>query len=225
MCKQRFIQSQDRVKILVLLGVIVSSSVGHASDTKSVQYWNSEGIHIKLTTDWAFEIREEFRLEDNGGSLYHYFTETGFLYAFRDYLDFSVNYRHIKNKKNEDWTTEYRPHINGTIKIKWNDFIIGDRNRIEFRKFEDGNHSWRWRNKLSIQSPFQWTRLKIQPYVSNEVFIVFDKIEYNQNRVYVGFKLTFFKYFRGDLFYMCQSTKSTVWKDNHIIGTNLKVNI
>jgi hypothetical protein len=223
MYKQRFIQSQDRVSIFVLWAVIVSSSVCHASDVKNIQHWNSEGIQIKLTTDWAFEIREELRLEDNGGSLYHYFTETGLMYAFRDYLDFSVNYRHIKNKKNEDWATEYRPHINGTMKIRWHEFVIGDRNRIEFRKFEDGNHSWRWRNKLSIQSPFRWTRLKIEPYVSDEVFIDFDKNEFNQNRLYIGWKLTFFKHVRGDLFYMCQSIKSTGWKDNHIIGTNLKV--
>ena len=175
MCKQRFIHSQNILCILALWAVFITSPECHASDVKNFQHWNSEGVNIKLCTDWAFEIREEFRLEDNGRSLYHYFTEIGLIYVFREYLDFSMNYRHIKSKKNEEWTTEYRPHINGTIKIRWHDFIIGDRNRIEFRKFEDGNHSWRWRNKLSIQSPFRWTRLKIQPYISNEIFIDFDK--------------------------------------------------
>ena len=223
MCKQRSNKNQNILFVLVFWEVFMTSHVCHASDVKNFQHWNSEGVHIKLSTDWAFEIREEFRLEDNGGSLYQYFTETGLIYLFREYLDFSMNYRHIKNKKDEDWMTEYRPHINGTIKIKWHDFIVGDRNRIEFRKFENGNHSWQWRNKLSIQLPFGWTRLKIQPYVSNEVFIDFDKNEFNQNRLYFGSKLTFFKHLRGDLFYMCQSIKSTGWKDNHIIGTNLRI--
>lgn len=114
------------------------------------------------------------------------------------------------------------PHINGTVKAKWNNLVFKDRSRLEYRIKEDDDNSWRYRNKLSVDLPFKWTKLNIQPYIADEIFYNFDENTLNRNRAYAGFKILFLENLRGEIYYMHQSTKSSEWKGCNILGTSLK---
>jgi len=135
----------------------------------------------------------------------------------------SANYRQVFQKKNKKWNTEYGPHINGTVKAKWNDLVFKDRNRFEYRIKENADNSWRYRNKLSMDLPFKWTKLNIQPYVADEIFYDFNENRLNRNRAYAGFKILFLENLKGEIYYMYQSTKSSEWKGCNILGTSLKL--
>lgn len=186
------------------------------------QYWNWGGIEMMLGRRWKAGAKEGFRFENNGGSLYHYFTEIELKYILNKNFEFSVDYRHIHEKKQEDWRREYRPHINGTLNLNWRDLAVGDRSRLEYRIWEGGNHSWRYRNMLSVNLPFRWTRLGIRPYTADEVYYDFDKKTIDRNRLYLGLQVKFLRHFKGEIYYMLQSTKGIRWTDIHVLGTNLK---
>lgn len=216
------------MKKLVILGLVAlfclqTTGIARAHDDENFQHWTTGGIEVNLCKNWRFDIREELRFGDNASSLYHYFTETGVTHLLNQHLELSIHYRHIQEKKNGAWRQEYRPHINGTIKIDWWRVAIADRSRLEYRKVEGCEHFWIYRNKLSVTPAVKWTRLDIQPYIADEIFYDFDKKDLNRNRLYLGFKLKCFKNLKGELFYLRQSTKSNQWIDDNILGTSLKV--
>ena len=212
------------ILLIPILGICLETiEDAHAQGKNDLQFWNSEGIEIQLSRRWKTGVREELRFKINDGSLYHYFTEIELKYILNKYVEFSMDYRHVSWKRQDHWRLEYRPHINGTIMWNWRDFAFKDRSRLEFRKWEDGDHSWQYRNKLSINFPFWRTRLGIQPYIADEMFFNFQRKMINRNRIYIGCKLTIFKILNGEIYYLWQSTNHTVWLDIHVLGTTFKI--
>ena len=195
----------------------------YAFDDRDFQYWNTESIEVKLSKNWRIKVTEEFRFGGNAGSFYYNHTDVGINYLLNEYLELSANYRQAFQKKNKKWDPEYNPHINGTIKVKLYDFVFKDRNRFEYKIKESSDNSWRYRNKLSADLPFKWTKLNIQPFVADEIFYSFDESRLNRNRVYAGLKMFFLENLKGEIYYMCQSTKGSEWKECNILGTSLKL--
>lgn len=194
-----------------------------AFDNGDFQYWNTESIEVKFAKSWKIKLDEEFRFGGNAGDLYYTHADVGVAYSVNDYLELGANYRQIFQKKDKDWDPTYQPHFNGTLKLNWQGFILKDRNRFEYRIRETDSASWRYRNRLSLDLPYKWTPLKIQPYFSDEIFYDFEASEMNKNRVYVGVKMVFLKNLNGELYYMRESTKTKKWKEVNVLGTTLKV--
>ena len=211
------------ILLIPILGICLETIIdAHAQGKNNLQFWNSEGIEIQLNRRWKTGVREELRFKINDGSLYHYFSEIELKYILNENLEFSVEYRNINEKKLDNWRREYRPHINGTFKLLWQNFMIEDRSRWEFRIPEGGNQTQQYRNRLSLSLPFHWTRLGIQPYIVAEMFFDLDKKTINRNRLYWGLRAKFLRRFKGEVAYMLQSTKNIEWTDIHVLVTNLK---
>lgn len=203
--------------------VLLFSPCCYASDDDDFQYWNNESIEGKLSKNWKIKVDEEFRFSDDAGSFYYNHTDIGSFCSLNENLEIGLNYRHIYQKKNKGWDPEYRPHVNVTLKTKLHNFAIKDRSRFEYRMPESASDSWRYRNKLSVDMPFKWKRFNIGPYIADEIFVDFDKKELNRNRLYLGFKMKFFKNLQGEIFYLWQSTRGSKWKDYNVLGTGLKL--
>lgn len=219
--KERFVISTLAVNLFLI--ILLSSYHCYAFDDGDFQYWNTESIEVTLDKDWKIKVAEEFRFGDNAGAFYYNHTDAGISYLLNEYFGLTVNYRQIFQKKNNKWNPEYRPHINGTVKAKRNDLVFKDRNRLEYRIIEGDGNSWRYRNKLSVDLPFKWTKLNIQPYIADEIFYNFDENRLSRNRVCAGFKMHFLKNLKGEIYYMYQSTKSSEWNGYNILGTRLKL--
>ncbi len=72
--------------------------------------------------------------------------------------------------------------------------------------------------------PTKWTRLDIQPYISDEIFVDLNESKLNCNRLYVGFKTKLIKHLEADIFYLWQTTKNERdWTDYNIIATKIKI--
>ena len=215
---------RKRLNVLLNMAVLLLTiHYGQSLASEDFQYWNREGMEFKFKNNIKISIVEELRFQDNASLLYHHFTEAGLTIPLKKYFDLSFLYRHIYEKKGEEWLLESRPQINGTIKIKWHRCIIKDGNRFEYRIRENADNLWCYRNKLALESPFKWTLLQLQPFAADEIFYDFSKKEINRNRVYLGFKLKILRSLKGELYYLLQSSKKQMWIDWHIMGTKLQL--
>jgi len=188
------------------------------------QFWNTESIEGSLAENWKIKLEEEFRFGDNMRELYYHHTDGGLTHKLTDYFRLGLNYRQVYEKNNGEWEEENRPHINGILRWEWQDFQLEGRNRFEYRIREGKEDVWRYRNKLTLTLPVKWAELGIQPYLANEIFVSFDELEFNRNRLYVGLKAKLMKYLNADIFYLWQSSKkSEDWIDYNVLGVKLKV--
>lgn len=51
------------------------------------------------------------------------------------------------------------------------DYTWSNRARLELRIFGDRSDIVRFRNKIGIAGPWQWTALNLKPYVAYELFV------------------------------------------------------
>lgn len=193
-----------------------------AFDNGDFQYWNTESIEVKFAKKWKLAVQEEFRFGDNSRLLYYNHTDTGLAYGLNKYLSFSANYRQKFNRKEDKWTAIYMPHVDVSLKLDWRDFTFKDRNWFEY-SISEHKRVWVYRNKFSLELPFKWTPFEIRPYGADEIFFDFNKARLVRNRVYAGFKMRFLENLKGELYYMCQTTRDKKWISYHILGTKLTV--
>jgi hypothetical protein len=195
-------------------------------DDGDFQYWSTATFSFDLNNDWKVDFSEEFRFGDDGGELYHYFSDLGFTYkSLAEWIDVGFNFRLIRERADSksEWKTENRPHLNVSLKGKLFDLGITNRSRFEYRDREDSEDFWRYRNKTTIKFPFELTDFKLRPYVAEEIYVDMrgDNI-INRNRFYSGFSFKLSKNLDSNIFYLWQTSKSGgEWKDLHILGTQL----
>ena len=225
------------LSFITITGAILLVGICFAYDDGDWQYWNTENIGgkiIDVRNDYLDSIKAmieaEFRWGDDVSELYYYHGDLGITLnkLFASWFSLGLNYRQVYELKSGEWTEENRPHLNGTIKLKWEGWDISNRCRFEYRDTESYN-DWRFRNKLTAKFPWKWTSWQIRPYVADEIFYDFHADELNRNRLYAGIgigKLFLLETIKGDVFFLWQSTKKPNWgdQDYYIFGTKLKVN-
>ncbi|MBI5286228.1 MAG: DUF2490 domain-containing protein [Deltaproteobacteria bacterium] len=178
----------------------------------------------KLSEDWKVRLEEKFKFSDGMEELYLHETDIGLIYKMRDWFYLDGNYRQIYEKKGGVWKEENRPFFSGTFKWNWVGLRFEDRNRFEYRNREDAEDIWRYRNRLTVEPPVKWTRLDIQPYVADEIFVVLYGGGVNTNRVYIGFKARLTKRLKADISYLWQmSKKGDDWIDKNVIEAKLRI--
>ena len=211
------------VIILMYLFLAVPSFAFQDGD---FQLWNTESVDAKINDRLKFNAEEEFRFGDNVSELYYTHTDGGFVLKAADALDLGVNYRLIYEKNSAGkWKLENRPHVNATLKWSLYDFKFSDRSRIELRIRDGKDDDWRYRNKLTLKYPWKWTRLEIQPYTADEIFVDFQSGNLTRNRLYNGLSFKLFEHLKGDLFYLWQISRSdkAKWTGYNVLGIKLKV--
>ena len=203
---------------------LIIANYSFAFDDNDFQYWNTESVSWKITEDWKMKVEEEFRFGNDVSDFYYQHSDLGVTYSgIAEWLDIGINYRFVFEEKNDDWSYENRPHVNTTVKLDLYDFNFNSRARFEYRDKENADPEWRYRNKFTIKSP-KFTKLEIQPYIADEIFVDFDGEDLNRNRLYGGIELKMFDNLKGEIFYLWQSSESNDnWTDWHILGTKLKL--
>jgi hypothetical protein len=213
-----------RIALIICLGLFIASE--SLAEDGDWQLWNTESIEGAFAEDWKVKLEEEFRIGDNMEELYYHHTDGGLNYKLTDLFSVSLNYRQIFEKTKEEWKEENRPHINGTIKWKWQDFALEDRNRFEYRIRAGKENVWRYRNRFAITFPVKRAKFDIKPYLADEVFLDLDEGEFSRNRLYAGIEAKLMKHLGADIFYLWQTSKKDKdWIDFNIVGVKLKVKL
>ena len=212
------------IAVLVCIGFFNVPSF--AFDDGDFQWWTAGGASFDINKDWKVTFEEEFRFGDDAGELYYHHSDLGFVYgSLADWLDLGFNYRQVFERTDSegDWKQENRPHLNITLKGQLFGLNISDRSRFEYRDREDKNDLWRYRNKFTVKFPLELTKLKLKPYLADEVFIPLNDDNITRNRFYTGISFEVLENMTGEVFYLWQSSRSSDdWKDANILGTRLK---
>ncbi len=212
-------------KILLTTMVISIALNAYAYENGDFQIWHTEGQDVKVYKDIKATMEEEFRFGENASEFYYQHYDWGVVYGFDKRLDIGFNYRQVYEKYKHKWREENRPHVNATLKLDLWRFKFEDRNRLEFRYFRYRNDFIRYRNKFTLKFPFDFKKMKVSPYVSDEIFISSDATGFNENRLYSGIELGLTKYVKFDTYYLfkCNRTTGAKWNNTNVLGLKLKI--
>lgn len=215
-------------KILFVAGVFLLILYGwaYAYDDGDFQVWHSEGQEGKINDRLKVTLEEEFRFGDDASEFFYYHYDGGIVYSVNKNLDLGLNYRQVYDKKvpHGKFKEENRPHMNATVKWELFGFKLDDRSRLEYRHFDYQSDRWRYRNKVTAKFPWKFTKLAIQPYLSDELFLSSMGTALSENRGYCGFLFSFFNNLKGELYYMLKSNKTGgKWKAGNILGAKVKL--
>jgi hypothetical protein len=177
----------------------------------------------ELSKDWKVTFSESLRFGDNATRFYYNYSEIGLNYSgLAEWLNVGTNYRksYIKNDESE-WYQEDSPHFNLTVKGTYRDLGLSNRVRLAYRDRGDGDDDvWQIRDLITVRFPVELTELKMQPYVSEEVFIHLDDEGFYMNRIYAGFSFKIFTNTTCRFYYLYEHCKSDCdWDGSNIIGT------
>jgi hypothetical protein len=219
-----------RIKVLKLsIAVVVLSLFSiakiYAYDDGDFQVWNTEVEEFKINQDVKIAFEQEFRWGGSAKEFYYQHYDIGFFYNLQKYLNVGGGYRHVLSRSRDKFLIENEPYITATLLWDLAGFKFDDRSRLEYNHFDYKDDTWRYRNKFTVKAPWKLTKFEIQPYLSDEIFILFDDSQrLNTNRFSAGLGMTITKNLKGEIYYMLQDTKNSgKWTDINVLGTKLKL--
>jgi hypothetical protein len=219
---------RKRIPVILGLYLALAGASAQAYDNGDFQIWNTDSQEKQVGENAKITGEEEFRWGDNANQLYYHHYDAGFLYAFNKNFDLSLNYRHIYERKKGKFRIENEPCINAILRRDLWGFSFSDRNRFEYRHFDYASDSFRYRNMFTVKPPWKFTKMNIQPYLSDEIFISSSGAAFNNNRFYSGLGFILAKNIKGEVYYLLQHTRmvnknSTNWPHINALGTKLKI--
>jgi len=211
--------------VLVMVLLLIVTAVAYAYDDGDFQVWNTDVEELKINNNSKIAFEEEFRWGDNADEFYYHHYDAGFFYNLEKYLNIGGGYRYIYELKKGKFKLEKEPYVTATLLWDLKGLKFEDRNRIEYRNFQYQADSWRYRNKIAVKLPWKFTKIAIQPYLSDEIFVSFGGTnQFNQNRFSSGISMSLTKNVKAEVYYMLQDGKSSgKWTDTNVLGTKLKV--
>jgi len=214
----------QRMSLLIIgLFLILTANV-YAYKDNDFQFWNTESEEFKINKDAKIVFEEEFRWGGSAKEFYYQHYDVGFFYNLEKYLNVGGGYRHVLSKTRGKFLVENEPYITATLLWDIAGFKFDDRSRLEYNHYDYKDDTGRYRNKISIKAPWKFTKFQIQPYLSDEIFILIDDGQrLNQNRFSAGLGMTFTKNLKGEIYYMLQSSKTNKWTEINVLGTKLKL--
>jgi len=205
--------------------IIIANNYAYAYDDGDFQVWNTDVEEFKVNKDSKVAFEEEFRWGNNSKEFHYQHYDVGYFHNLEKWLNIGGGYRHVYELKKGKFKLENEPYVTATLLWDLSGFKFEDRNRMEYRHFDYQADSGRYRNKITMKLPWKFTKLEIQPYLSDEIFIGFSTIsELNQNRFSSGLSMNLTKNLKAEIYYILQSTKSSgKWVDANVLGTKIKI--
>ncbi|MCX5668778.1 MAG: DUF2490 domain-containing protein [Candidatus Omnitrophica bacterium] len=221
------IKKLEILKLSIIIGILSLLPIFklYAYDDGDFQVWNTESEELKIGEDSKVVLEQEFRWGGSAKEFYYQHYDVGFFYNLQKYLNVGGGYRYVLSKSGDKFLVENEPYVAATLLWDIAGFKFDDRSRLEYNHFDYKDDTWRYRNKFTVKAPWKFTKLEIQPYLSDEIFILFDDSQrLNTNRFSVGLGMTITKNLKGEIYYMLQDTKNSgKWTDINVLGTKLKL--
>jgi hypothetical protein len=205
--------------------VVFFNGVCFASRSGDLEYWQTSGLSFDINKHFTLTAEEEFRAGRHNGNPYLHNVDLGLVYkGLADGPDIGFNFKKEYEKDSKGkFRQENRPHLNITFKGTAFDFDTSNRVRLEYRNREKNEDLFRLRNKATVKLPFKFTKLDLQPYISEEVFLNLGENNINQNRLSAGFSSNPAKNIKVGVYYMWKTSKiAGGWRDTNVIGTQFK---
>jgi hypothetical protein len=217
--------SKPAFSFVAAIAVVLFNGVCLASRSGDLEYWQTTGFGFDINKDFTFTAAEEFRAGRHNGNPYLHNIDLGLVYkGLAGGPDIGLNFKKEYEKDSTGkFRQENRPHVNITFKGKAFDFDTSNRVRLEYRNRENKEDLFRLRNQATVKFPFSFTKLNLQPYIAEEVFINLGENNINQNRLSAGFSSKLSKNVNVGVYYLWKTSKITGgWRDTNVIGTQFK---
>jgi hypothetical protein len=212
-----------KVLILFMCFFLTATSVFAKADGEDVKVFSTYALTYDVNPDWQLGLEEELRWGDDVSNFYYTHTEATLAYkGIAKWLQLGVGYRQIFAEGSRNFKYENMPLAYATVKGDWKGWTISDRNRMEYRDKEDDNDGWRYRNKVTIATPWKFTKYEIRPYVAEEIFFDCDEYDITKNRVFGGLMFNIVEHVSGEFYYLWEASDKGKWFDDHIIGNKIK---
>lgn len=207
-----------------LLSIAVISFIGALYAETDTAYWNEESIQGAITDRLSVSIELKYRFKDDAKQ--HYYTSSGIElnYEFLPWFEAGFGYREIFRQKKTAWQQENRPYAVAAEMWKVGEWKFKNRTKVELREKDAGEGYYRFRDKLTIKTPWKWTSAEINPYVADEVFLEKkERAGFNENRAYAGVGLKLHEHLGLDVYYMYNiEAEDREWTERtDVIGTEL----
>jgi len=215
----------QKLSIVIAVAVLFSVVKLYAYDDGDFQVWNTETEEFKINKEAKMVLEEEFRWGGSAKEFYYQHYDLGFFYNLQKYLNVGAGYRHVLSKSKGKFLVENEPYVTATLLWDIAGFKFDDRSRLEYNHFDYKDDTWRYRNKFTVKLPWKFTKFEIQPYLADEIYVLFDDSQrLNQNRFSAGLGMTITKNLKGEIYYLLQSSKgSKLWTATNVLGTKLKL--
>ena len=199
-----------------LLFAISAFARGH-----SIQYWSLGGFEKVVGGEVGIQFKTELRFGENVPNLYYSSAALGLSFSLTDYLDLKVDYSQVYERSDYRWRRECRPHVSMVVKVRCAGFCLKERSRLERRIWEFRGDAFRYRNKLSVEFPLGWAQFGLRLFLSDELFVDFNRRGFNQNRLQVGLQAKSGRCLKGRIFYLHWHKWDAAEKDGSVIGNDL----
>jgi hypothetical protein len=221
------LEDREMIKKILCITIVAASIAfnAYAYENGDFQIWNIDSQNIEVTKNVKLSMEQEFRFGENASEFYYQHYEWGALFGFDKMLDIAFCYRLVLDKYKHKWREEDQPNVNATLKLDIWKFKIDDRNRIEYRHYRFKEDSARYRNKFGVKLPLEFLKIKVSPYVSDEIFIASDSTGFNENRLSSGVEFELTKYAKADICYMFKSNRIIYdkWNSANVLVTKMKI--
>jgi hypothetical protein len=212
---------------LVLMVLILSFGVSaYAYKDGDFQVWNTDAQELKINKDYKITSEEEFRWGNGAREFYYQHYDLGLTRTLNKYWNVSGGYRHVLSLNKGKWKVENEPYMAAALSWDMAGFKLEDRSRLEYRHFDYKADAWRYRNKFTVKLPWKFTGLNIQPFLSDEGFARFEKInQFGENRFYAGLAMDLTKDIKAEVYYLLDSAKNDKkqWIASNVLGTKIKI--
>ncbi|MDD5617480.1 MAG: DUF2490 domain-containing protein [Candidatus Omnitrophica bacterium] len=213
----------NKIVCAVTLSLILVG-MAYAYDDGDFQIWNTETQEVKLKNNAKIAFEEEFRWADNANDFYYHHYDASMSFQLNKNLSLGLGYRQIYEKKNGKFKEENQPNWLATISTDMWGCKLEDRSRLEYRHYDYQADFWQYRNKITVKLPWKFSKLEIQPYLSDEAFLNFNGAAFTKNRFFSGFGMNITKNIKIDLYYLLQNSKSKhKWSKVNAFGTKFKL--
>ena len=211
-----------RLAAVFLMGIFLCAvQAGAQVPEKDNQIWNDFQLTIPMTKKVDFLVQGTLRLDRE--LAYDVRWGAGFNYKVNQYLTLNQSYFNAEARPpNGQKTREVRLTFGATLQKPIGKFTLFDRNAFERRWRSPQLDSWRYRNRLRLEHPFQINKTKFNWFISDEMFYDWSVHDWVRNRATIGANHTFNKHFTGELYYMRQNDGRSRPGDLHVIGTLLR---
>ena len=171
------------IGFFALITLYGKDTIGQETESGINEFWQEIYVYRNFSQKWSGEILFNNLYSKKLGH-YDWFLEGKVSYRAVEWLAVEAMYRHEFYDLNGEKVQEYRPMIRFVGQHELGIWSIRNRHRFELRMFEIGENKFRYRTDLKIKPNFDWTPLKLGPYVHEEIFIGYKGL--SRNRIYLG---------------------------------------
>lgn len=210
-----------RIFLLVIVLFANLFVSGQTNETESY-LWNYSSVSKAINRKNELQLGEKLHYSISDSQInYHHF-DFIFYHHFNENFTLGLAVRNAYSGISENQISEVTPQIYGVYKGILKKLSVNWSNRLDYRNFETGEKQTRYRNKLTLTLLNSYTKVRIQPYLAEEMFVKFNEDGLYNVRFFGGLYLLETNYFKVDMYYCYIMLDQGVnWGHQNVKGLNL----